>query len=127
MVQGHGQRLPRPLQGERRVPGVCSEKMRRFCHNFPSADRFYLSVFCFFVVCKNDCDIIISVKSLVLIISMDDADCRAISQAALSQGCRTQIAGSASEASLHLEKERPLLSFCDASLADGGGMFRALG
>ena len=101
--------------------------MRRPCHNFPSADRFYLSVFCFFVVCKNDCDIIISVKSLVLIISMDDADCRAISQAALSQGCRTVIACSASEASLHLEKERPLLSFCDASLADGGGMFRALG
>ena len=66
-------------------------------------------------------------KSPVLIISKDDADCHAITQAALSQGCRPVIACSVSEASACLEKERPLVSFCDASLADGGGMFRSLG
>ncbi len=66
-------------------------------------------------------------KLPVLIISKDDADCGTIAQAALSQGCRPVIACTASEASSCLEKERPLVSFCDASLTDGGGLFRSLG
>ena len=65
-------------------------------------------------------------KPSVVILSDNDADRRAIADAALSQGCRSLLAGSVAEASVHLRKVTSCLLFCDAALANGGGTFSSL-
>lgn len=65
-------------------------------------------------------------KPFVVILSDNDADRRAIADAALSQGCKSFLAGSVTEASTHLKKMTSCLLFCDAALANGGGTFSSL-
>lgn len=65
-------------------------------------------------------------KPIVLIISKNNADCEAISQAAVSQGCRMFAAGSVDEAPACLGKLVPSLLYVDAEFAKGGGTLRSL-
>lgn len=65
-------------------------------------------------------------KPTVLILSGRHDDRKAITQAALSQGCRTAAFLSAPEALDFLGAEAPLMVFCDAGLANGGGALKAI-
>jgi len=65
-------------------------------------------------------------KPLILILSAHTADCRAITEAALSQGCRATAASSVPELIVFLEKESPLLLFCDSVPANGGETLRLI-
>lgn len=65
-------------------------------------------------------------KPFALILSRDHEDCRALTEAAVSQGCRAVTVGSLAEASALLAQEPPHFLFCDALLANGGGTLRSL-
>lgn len=66
-------------------------------------------------------------KPLVLILTQSDADGKAIADAAVSRGSKVIRARSVPEALGALGKGEMVLFFCDAALAEGGGVFRSLG
>ncbi len=65
-------------------------------------------------------------KTSVLIIGGDDADCRTISESAIAQGCRVSLVNTAAEALSSLDRETPAAVFCDLSVAGDGRMLRAV-
>lgn len=65
-------------------------------------------------------------KPTVLILTGKHDDRQAISQAALSQGCKPVAFASFPEALAHLDTEVPSMIFCDVTLAKGGGTLKSL-
>jgi len=65
-------------------------------------------------------------KPRIAILSTNSADCQCITEAALSLGFRVTVTSEVSELLSVLEKETPLLLFCDSVPANGGGTLRTI-